>query len=495
MKSRPVWLYLCAKLKTMSEPKFTARGTKIIATVGPASGSYEQIHRLIHEGVDVFRLNFSHGSHADHLKVIQHINKLNEIHDFSVGILADLQGPKIRVSEVENDGIKLETGDRVRVYGGREMSTREALFIGYEQLITDLSAGERILIDDGKVILACKAVNKKSGYAEAEVVFGGEVKANKGVNFPDTRMSLPSLTEKDLEDLDFILWQNVNWIALSFVRTDRNIIELRKLIRARRHKAKIIAKVEKPEAIQNIRQIVKAADGIMIARGDLGVELPMEQLPAVQKNIINMCIKRSKVVVVATQMMESMITNASPTRAEITDVANAVIEGTDAVMLSGETAVGKHPELVVEKMRKIIDSIEKERIPAPNRPKPEPKSESFLHDLVCFNAAKLADELDARAIIGVTVSGYTAFKVSSFRPNTKMYIFSSDRQVLSTLNLVRGVKGFYFPGHDSIEETHEQLVQFLLERNLLGRGDLVVHTGTMPLKEKGRTNMIRVGRV
>ena len=479
----------------MSEPKYIARGTKIIATIGPSCNSYEQIHDLIHEGVDVFRLNFSHGTHADHLRVIQHINKLNQIHDFSVGILADLQGPKIRVGEIENGEVKLDTGEKVRLFGGTQTSTQTDLYIGYDHLVQDISPGERILIDDGKVVLTCTQVNAKKGFAEAEVIFGGPVKPNKGVNFPDTPMSLPSLTEKDLDDLDFILWQNVNWIALSFVRNERNIIELRKLIRARKHKARIIAKIEKPAGVENIRKIVKAADGIMIARGDLGVELPMEQLPGIQKSIINLCIKRSKVVVVATQMMESMIVNASPTRAEVTDVANAVIEGTDAVMLSGETAVGNHPRLVVEKMRKIISSVEEERIPAPNRPKPEAKSASFLHDLVCFNAAKLADELGAKAIIGVTVSGYTAFKVSSFRPNTKMYIFSGDRSILSTLNLVRGVKGFYFEGNDSIEETHELLMHFLLERNLISRGDLVVHTGTMPLKDKGRTNMIKVGRV
>ena len=326
-------------------------------------------------------------------------------------------------------------------------------------------------------------------------MYGGIVKPNKGVNFPDTDLSLPSLTEKDLNDLDFILWQKVNWIALSFVRNEQNIRELRKLIRGRRHKAKIIAKIEKPEAVQNIKKIVKAADGIMIARGDLGVEIPMEELPVVQKNIINLCIKRSKVVVVATQMMESMIQSSSPTRAEVTDVANAVIEGTDAVMLSGETAVGKHPELVVEKMRKIIGSVENSDIPSPNRPKPEAKSATFMHDVVCFNAAKLADDLQAKAIIGVTVSGYTAFKVSSFRPLTKMYVFSSVREVLSTLNIVRGVKGFYYDGDSSIEETHQELVDFLVERDLLVEGDLVVHTGTMPLKDKGRTNMLKVGKV
>ena len=479
----------------MSHPKYVARGTKIIATIGPSCSSYDQIHALIHEGVDVFRLNFSHGTHQEHLKIIQHINKLNEIHEFSVGILADLQGPKIRVGGVENDRVELKKGELVKIHGGKSNSTNSDLYIGHDQLISDIKVGERILIDDGKLVLKADQICEADNCVKALVEFGGELKANKGVNFPDTALSLPSLTQKDLEDLDFILWQNVNWIALSFVRDEKNVIALRKIIRARRHKAKVIAKVEKPEAVANIKKIVKAADGIMIARGDLGVEIPMEELPAVQKSIINLCIKRSKVVIVATQMMESMILNPNPTRAEVTDVANAVIEGTDAVMLSGETAVGDHPQIVVQKMRKIISSVEKTNIPAPNRPKPEAKSSTFLNDVVCFNAAKLADDLNAKAIIGVTVSGYTAFKVSSFRPKTKMYVFSNIREVLSTLNIVRGVKGFYFQAEGSIEETHEQLVEFLKEKKLIEEGDLLVHTGTMPLKDKGRTNMIKVGQL
>lgn len=479
----------------MIHPKYQARGTKIIATLGPASNSYDQIHQLMHEGVDVFRINFSHGSHEDHLRVIQHINKLNEIHEFSVGILADLQGPKIRVSSVENDAMELRNGERIKLFGGTEMSKDGHLYVGYDRLEEDVNPGERVLIDDGKIILRITKVDSNQEWVEAEVEFGGFLKPNKGVNFPDTDLSLPSLTEKDLNDLDFILWQNVNWIALSFVRNANNITELRKLIKARKHKAKIIAKIEKPEAVENIKKIVKVADGVMIARGDLGVEIPMEEVPAVQKQIINLCIKRSKVVIVATQMMESMIENATPSRAEVTDVANAVIEGTDAVMLSGETAMGRHPQLVVQKMRKIINSVENANIASPNRPKPEAKSRTFLHDVVCFNAAKLADDLNAKAIIGVTVSGYTAFKVSSFRPRTKMYVFSNIRSVLSTLNIVRGVKGFYYEGNGSIEETHDHLVEFLKERGLLNDGEVVVHTGTMPLKEKGRTNMIKVGKV
>jgi len=479
----------------MSIPKYMARGTKIIATIGPSSRSYDQIHELIHEGVDVFRLNFSHGTHEEHLEVIRHINKLNELHEFSVGILADLQGPKIRVGGVKDGKVELSEGKKILLKGGNGISDDKVLYVGYDALARDMREGERIMIDDGKIVLQVKKVDKSKDCVEAEIIFGGILSDNKGVNFPDTRLSLPSLTQKDLEDLDFILWQKVNWIALSFVRNDKNIAELRKMIRHRKHQARIIAKIEKPEAIHNIRKIIREADGIMIARGDLGVELPIEELPVIQKEIIHQCIKRSKVVIVATQMMESMITNAAPTRAEVTDVANAVLEGTDAVMLSGETATGKHPIRVVRQMRKIIHSVEDSRYPTPNRPKPQAKSNTFLSDLVCFNAAKLADELAARAILGVTVSGYTAFKVSSFRPVTPMYIFSNQRDVLSTLNIVRGVKGFYFEDEGSIEETHEKLLAFLLEKSLLNKGDIVVHTGTMPLKDKGRTNMIKVGTV
>jgi len=467
--------------------------TKVIATVGPASNSYEMIHELIHAGVDVFRLNFSHGTHQDHLKVIEHISKLNQIHDFSVGILADLQGPKIRVGQVENDGIEMKQDVIFKIHPGQKTSKDTDLYVSYEHLTADIRQGERILIDDGKIVL--KVAEVKPKFLEAKVVFGGTLKSRKGVNFPDSALSIPALTEKDLADLEFILTQPVNWIALSFVRNAKNIDELRKVIKAKKHDALIIAKIEKPEAVKDIKAIVRASDGIMVARGDLGVEIPMEELPAIQKQVINLSIKQSKTVIVATQMMESMITNNSPTRAEITDVANAVLQGSDAVMLSGETAVGLHPLVVVEHMKKIIHAAENYELSNTAGPTPKPKSNTFINDIVCFNAARIADEVEARAIIGVTVSGYTAFKVSSFRPKSKIFVFSNVRSVLSTLNLVRGVIGFYYAELSSIEQTHKDLVTILKHKEYLSEGDIVVHTGAMPLSGKGRTNMIRVARV
>lgn len=467
--------------------------TKVIATVGPASGSYEMIHELIHAGVDVFRLNFSHGSHEDHLKVIEHISRLNQIHDFSVGILADLQGPKIRVGLVQDDSLEMNQGDIFKIHPGQKLSKDKDLYVSYENLTQDIKPKERILIDDGKIVLEVSEV--KPRYLEVKVIFGGILKSKKGVNFPDSDLSIPALTEKDLADLDFILTQPVNWIALSFVRSAKNIDDLRKVIKAKKHDARIIAKIEKPEAVKNIKAIIRASDGIMVARGDLGVEIPMEELPAIQKQVINLSIKQSKTVIVATQMMESMIQNNSPTRAEITDVANAVLQGADAVMLSGETAVGAYPLLVVEHMKKIIHAAENYGLSGTTGPEPKAKSSTYINDIVCFNAARIADEVEARAIIGVTVSGYTAFKVSSFRPKSKIFVFSSVRSVLSTLNLVRGVIGFYYAEMRSIEQTHSDLVTILKHKEYLVDGDIVVHTGTMPLTEKGRTNMIRVARV
>ncbi len=467
--------------------------TKIIATVGPASNSYEAIHELIHTGVDVFRLNFSHGTHEDHQKVIEHISRLNQIHDFSVGILADLQGPKIRVGLVENEGIEMKQGEVFKIHAGTQTSSDKNLYVSYEKLTSDIKKGERILIDDGKIVLEVSDI--APDHLEGKVIFGGILKSRKGVNFPDSDLSIPALTEKDHADLNFILTQPVNWIALSFVRSSTNIDELRKAIKAKKHDARIIAKIEKPEAVKNIKSIVRASDGIMIARGDLGVEFPMEELPAIQQQVINLSIKQSKTVIVATQMMESMITNNSPSRAEITDVANAVLQGADAVMLSGETAVGNHPLLVVEHMKKIIYAAEHYNLTNTSSPAPKPKSGTFINDIVCFNAARIADELNARAIIGVTVSGYTAFKVSSFRPKSKIFVFSNERSVLSALNLVRGVIGFYYAELKSIEQTHQDLVTILKHKEYLEDGDIVVHTGSMPLSDKGRTNMIRVAKV
>ena len=338
------------------------QNTKIVATVGPASSSRDKLLELVREGVDVFRLNFSHGSHAEHLQVIEHIRSINADHEVHVGILADLQGPKLRVGEIEGEGIDLVEGDEIEFVSNKCIGNRARVYMSYEQFASDVSVGEKILVDDGKLVFEVVRSNGKDKVT-LRTLFGGKLKSNKGVNLPDTDISLPCLTEKDLKDLEFILTLPVNWIALSFVRKAEDIEELRKLINASGHHAKIIAKIEKPEAIKNIKSIIRVSNGIMIARGDLGVEIPMEKLPVIQKDIIRRCIQRARPVIVATQMMDSMIENPSPTRAEVTDVANAVLDGTDAVMLSGETSVGRHPVKVVEAMNKIIFEAERNNIP------------------------------------------------------------------------------------------------------------------------------------
>ena len=466
--------------------------TKIIATLGPACDTKEKILELVYAGTDVFRLNFSHVDYEIYEKLINYIIEINEEYDLTIGILADLQGPKIRIGDVENDGFNIVSGEILTIASEKKVSNNGEVYVSYDGLENDVKPGERVYINDGKIVLEIISVGNE---VRAKVIEGGFVKARKGVNFPDTDMQLPSLTTKDLKDLEFILKFPVNWIALSFVRKESNIKDLKKLIKQSKHPAKIIAKIEKPEAVKNIKSIIRQCDAIMVARGDLGVEIPIEELTGLQRYLIDTSIRKSKVVIVATQMMESMISSTTPTRAEVTDVANAVLQGADAVMLSEETAMGSHPAMVVETMNKIIRGAEKTFKPTKEIPKPEPKSQTFESDIVCFNAAKIANEVGAKAIIGLTISGYTAFKVSSFRPEVNIFIFSKIRSILATLNLVRGVRGFYYNIDSSTEETHRNLTKILKDKSLVAEGDLVVHTSSMPVFQKQRTNLIRVARV
>ncbi|MFT4972843.1 MAG: pyruvate kinase, partial [Saprospiraceae bacterium] len=334
------------------------QNTKIIATIGPASSSYENLLDLVRAGVDVFRLNFSHGTHEDHLDVIQKITKINERNNLHLAILADLQGPKLRVGKMKDNGLDLADGDIVTFVNRKCMGTKDAIYMSYAKFAEDVKIGEKVLVDDGKLEFEVVSSNKKDE-VKLKVLFGGVLSSNKGVNLPNTNISLPAMTEKDEIDLAFMLTQPINWIALSFVRHPKDLKELKAKIDAAGHNAKIIAKIEKPEAVERIDKIIKNCNGVMVARGDLGIEVPMEKLPSIQKMIIKKCIQRARPVIVATQMMDSMITNPSPTRAEITDVANAVLDGADAVMLSGETSVGKHPSIVVNAMNKIIEEAEK----------------------------------------------------------------------------------------------------------------------------------------
>lgn len=478
----------------MSKLKIEERQkTKIVATIGPASSSKENLLKLVKEGADVFRLNFSHGSHEDHKQVIDNITEIIEEYHVTIGILADLQGPKIRVGEIQDGRLELIKGDIITFTNTPCMGNRDKIYLSYENFSKDVKVGNKVLVDDGKLVLEVVEINGTD--VNLKVLHGTNIASKKGVNLPDTKVSIPCLTEKDLIDLEFILTQPVNWIALSFVRSAADIQELKDIIDDHSHFAKVIAKVEKPEAVKHIKEIVKVSDAIMVARGDLGVEVPMEKLPPIQKDIIKRCLDKSKPVIVATQMMESMITNPSPTRAEITDVANAVLDGADAVMLSGETSVGNHPDLVVRAMNKIIAEAEKHYELQGKRPKPNKNSTTFHSDTICINASKIAEEVNAKAIIGITVSGYTAFKVSSYRPKSNIYIFSSVRPILGTLNLVWGVKAFYYDKFSSTDETITDTIEILKEKKLLKKGDVVINTASMPLHKRFRTNTLKITEV
>lgn len=476
---------------TYTKKHFTAQNTKIVATLGPASDSEEMLYELAKAGVNIFRINFSHGTHEQHLQTIQKIKALNEQHGFHIGILTDLQGPKLRIGKVEGETIPISKGDRIRFVNTECLGNKERVYMSYEQFPLDVKPGEKVMLDDGKVVMKVIETNGKDEVM-LEVTHGTELSSNKGVNLPDTNVSLPCLTEKDLQDLDFILSQPVNWIALSFVRKAKDIKDLRAIIESKNHPAKIIAKIEKPEAVDNIGKIIKASNGIMIARGDLGVEMPIEKLPGIQKMIIKKCIQRARPVIVATQMLDSMITNPTPTRAEATDVANAVLDGADALMLSGETSVGRDPVGVVNAMNRIVREAEKDYSINNNRPVPNTKSSTFASDVICFNAAKTAEDLKANAIIGMTLSGYTAFKMSSYRPSVKIYIFSERPYMLATLNLVWGVKCYYYDKFTTTNETIKDVISILMDKQHVHSGDTIINTGTMPLIERGLTNFLKV---
>lgn len=487
---------LFQKNKTIMR-KDGSQNTKIVATVGPACNSYDKLLELAIAGVDVFRLNFSHGSHEDHLQVIQHIVAINEAHNSHIGILADLQGPKLRVGVIQNNALPLETGDVITIVNDKTAEgTKDRIYMSYPEFAEDCEVGERIMMDDGKLVFEVLETNKKDT-VRLKTLYGGILSSKKGVNLPDTNVRQPSMTQKDRIDLEFILTQPVHWIALSFVRRPEDMDDLRAALERTGHPAKMMAKIEKPEAVKNIREIIRACNGIMVARGDLGVEMPIEQLPMTQKEIIHLCMQYARPVIVATQMMDSMIVNPSPTRAEVTDVANAVLDGADAVMLSGETSVGHNPPLVIDYMSRIIEQAEKQYWPhiTSHRPYPAPNFKLFHSDVICFNACRVAEEVSAKGIIGVTVSGYTAFKVSSFRPNAPIYIFSNHQSMLKSLNLLWGVRCFYYDRFTSTDETIEDCAAILKEAGRVQKGDTVINTGSMPLEKRLSTNFLKVTEI
>ena len=468
--------------------------TKIVATIGPASASKEMLMEMIMSGVNVCRINFSHGSHADHGEVIKNIREADKELGTYTAILGDLQGPKIRIGDVENNGVKLEDGSKLLITTKECIGTSEKVYLNYQEFPKDVAPGERILIDDGKLMLGVIRTNEKDEVL-TEVIHGGILSSKKGVNLPNTKISLPCLTEKDLKDLDFALEQDIHWIGLSFVRSEEDIKELRGIIEENNKDCRIIAKIEKPEAIANIDAIIAETDGIMVARGDLGVEIPMQDVPLRQKEIVKKSQNAAKPVIIATQMMETMITNISPTRAEVNDVANAVMDGADAVMLSGETSVGKHPVEVIKAMYKILLQTETYEGIYFKELEPDVNQERFITDSICFNSVRLANRTKSKAIVTMTFSGYTSFKISSFRPKAGIMVFTGNPRILNTLSLVWGTRTFFYDKFVSTDHTIEDVKLLLKKKGYVEEDDLIINIASMPIAEKGMTNMLRLSYV
>ncbi|MFQ5569827.1 MAG: pyruvate kinase [Rhodothermales bacterium] len=470
-----------------------ARRTKIIATLGPASSEPESIRALVAAGIDVARLNFSHGSHEAHRRVIEYVREAAVQEGRSVSILQDLQGPKIRVGVMRNGGVLLCTGQRVVLTSDPlPESTSEQVYVNYATLTQDVDPGGRILIDDG--LLELEVLETRRNEVLAEVIVGGPLRSRKGVNLPNIRTSTPSLTQKDLDDLAFGLSMDVDLIALSFVRDEADVADLVRRVRASGRHIDVIAKIEKPEAVQRIDSILHKADGIMVARGDLGIEMPMEQVPGAQKMIIQKCLRAAKPVITATQMLESMIDNPRPTRAEASDVANAVLDGSDAVMLSGETAVGKHPVRVVEAMAHIIEEAERHWSDLGMKLDVQPEGDNVTES-ISYSACELAEHVGAVAIACLTNSGATARAIARHRPPMPLYAFTDEERVVGQLGVLWGTKAFFIPFQGNSDEGVRIVHQTLLEHRLVQPGDVVVITAGMPLPQKGRTNMMHVSRI
>ncbi|PZR25616.1 MAG: pyruvate kinase [Citrobacter freundii] len=477
--------------------KHTFHRTKIVATVGPACDTYDKLLELVQAGVNVFRLNFSHGTHENKAEIISHIRKINKTEPYNISILGDLQGPKLRVGEIENGALKIEPGD-ILTFTSKEkvVGTKEKIYISYPNLHNDVKVGEKIMIDDGKLEVVVVDITG-AGDVKVQVTYGGMLLPKKGVNLPDTAISLPAMTPKDFEDFEFIVKHELDWVALSFVRKAEDIIDLKKLVRERNSDIKVMAKIEMPSALVDLRNIVVESDAVMVARGDLGVELPVEKVPMAQRDIIRKCIHRGKPVVVATQMMESMIDRVKPNRSEITDVANAVLEGADAVMLSGETATGNHPALVVQTMRKIILEVEhtEYRYDREEDLKALAHSPSFLSDAICYNACKIASDIAANALVGMTQSGYTGFMLSSYRPQSPLYIFTKKRSLVNQLSLSWGVRAFYYDEEESLDDIIFDQITILKERGFVKSGDTIVNTGSTPVASHLPTNVLKITKI
>jgi pyruvate kinase len=473
----------------------TNKKTKNCSHTGPACSTREIIKDMIDAGVNVFRVNFSHADYADVKEKIKIIRDLNDEYGYTTAILGDLQGPKLRVG-VMGEGVVVNDGDLITFTTAEDiLGTAQKVFMKYKNFPNDVNPGERILLDDGKLIFEIVETDKKTEVV-ARVIQGGELKSKKGVNLPNTKISLPAMTEKDIADAIFAVEQKVDWIALSFVKTPQDLKDLQDLIAEHsEHKIPIVAKIEMPEALENIDKIVAYCDALMVARGDLGVELPAHEVPLVQKELIRKAKMARIPVIVATQMMETMITSLTPTRAEVNDVANSVMDGADAVMLSGETATGNYPVQVIEKMTQIIKAVEDSPLITVPQNTPQIKTKRFITKTICRHAALMANAINAKAICTLTNSGYTAFQISAWRPSAYILVFTSNKRILTQLSLLWGVKSYYYDKVVSTDDTVIDINDIVKEKGYVAKGDFLINLAAMPIKEKGMVNTMRVSEI
>lgn len=477
----------------MKSKNIKTNKTKIVATLGPASSDPKILKQLIQAGVDIFRINFSHGDLATHLNTVKNIRSVSASINANVAILGDLQGPKLRVGELPPEGITLIRGEIVTL-STKAASSANTIHVKFPGLAKDVKPGEHVLLDDGKLELIFTKVISNTA-VEARVVNGGTLTSNKGFNLPNSHLTVESLTKKDREDLVFAIQNNFDWIALSFVREAKDISQLRTILKRHKSGTRIIAKIEKPQAVKNLDAIIEEADGIMVARGDLGVEMAMERVPMIQKKAVLKCNKAGKPVIIATQMMESMIENPTPTRAEANDVANAVMDGADAVMLSAETAIGKYPLKVVSAVERILKSTEAGWNIYNKAPSPDPHSPTFYSDEICYTAVTLGETIKAKAIISMTQTGYTAYKIAACRPNCHVFIFTSNKQLLTQLSLVWNIRVYYYDKRTNTDDTIKSVVEILKKDGWIKKDDIVINTASMPALENRKTNTIKITRV
>jgi len=477
----------------MLERKYRLKRTKIVATIGPSSLSKKKIRKMILAGLNVCRINFSHSNHENALKVVTIVKDLNAEINAHVAIMGDLQGPKLRVGEVQKN-TALTKGNKLIIQAGNQISNENNIFINYEHISRDVAMGEKILLDDGKIVLSIVGVESHKIFCE--IMQGGALSSNKGVNLPNTKISTATITNKDCEDILFCIKHKVEWIALSFVRSGKDMADLKGFIKENCGNARVIAKIEKPEAVKNLNAIISNSDAIMVARGDLGVELPIQKVPVLQKKIVRSARRNAKPVIIATQVMESMTHNLAPTRAETNDAANAVFDGADALMLSGETSVGKYPARVVRTMSKIILDVEaSDEQKGFKRLLPRKSDKRYVSDSICYQSSEIANQVAAKAILAFTASGYNAQKISSNRPNAHICVFTYNQQLLNMLSLIWGVIGFYYNNFDSTDNTIEETQLILKKQKIIKSGDFVVNIASTPIKAKGMTNMLKLEKI